>query len=155
MHDNIITFYNLGVFCKGNHHIRGPCYQKFWHQKLLNYIKRKSFFFFFFLLPQLLLCIFGRAEKSFSSQPPLKMRAESLINQQLCGDDEIHREEKRKEGKRKWWRMNRVNERCVNCNYVHVFMMQILHHSKIYLALQGLTTLLINMLQFQYRPICY
>lgn len=28
------------------------------------------------------------------------MRAESLINQQLCGDDEIHREEKRKEGKR-------------------------------------------------------
>lgn len=28
------------------------------------------------------------------------MRAESLINQQLCGDDEIHGEEKRKEGKR-------------------------------------------------------
>lgn len=27
------------------------------------------------------------------------MRNESLINQQLCGDDEIHREEKRKEAK--------------------------------------------------------
>lgn len=42
------------------------------------------------------------------------MRNESLINQQLCGDDEIHREEKRKEGKRDG-ENNGANQSCVNC----------------------------------------
>lgn len=63
------------------------------------------------------------------------MRDESLINQQLCGDDEIHREEERKEGK-----MEKIMEdewsKSKLCK-LHVFMMQILHHSEIYLELRS------------------